>query len=123
MKTIHVRHAHNTFDGSQGSREAFKFAREKLASPNRGDSIIIFEALEPISREPNQLMRYLVGCCFFLIFSLFNNVSISASNLGNLKFFPSSWSPKSRHATLQELDVHNFVQLQSCDVRCVFKEV
>lgn len=41
------------FDGSQGSREAFKFAREKLASPNRGDSIIIFEALEPISREPN----------------------------------------------------------------------
>jgi hypothetical protein len=37
------------FDGSDGSRAAFIFVREKLAT--LGDSIILFQALEPIDRE------------------------------------------------------------------------
>jgi hypothetical protein len=37
------------FDGSDGSRAAFDFVREKLAT--LGDSIILFQALEPMDRE------------------------------------------------------------------------
>jgi hypothetical protein len=80
------------FDGSQGSRAALKFAREKLASPNHGDSIIIFEALEPISRETMRLIHYLVDCGCFLVFSPFI-FSISAFTLrGTVELLPSSLS-------------------------------
>lgn len=39
-------------DGSEGSTAAFKFLLEKMVVPERGDSVVLFEACKPLSREP-----------------------------------------------------------------------
>lgn len=40
------------YDGSQGARAAFEFASGRIAcTSERDDSIVLFEAVEPITRE------------------------------------------------------------------------
>jgi hypothetical protein len=38
-------------DGSEGSVNAFRFALEKLVIPERGDTLVLFEAARPLNRE------------------------------------------------------------------------
>lgn len=49
------RHILCAFDGSLGARAAFGFARDKLASRQRGDSLVLFQAFECLYREAPDL--------------------------------------------------------------------
>lgn len=45
------RHILYAFDGSLGARKAFEFARDKIASRERKDDLVLFQAFESLYRE------------------------------------------------------------------------